>query len=473
MKEKRKVLKIVVCILFLFLVFMNVNQNIFAAVNTSYGENTAVNEPDLDKKVKDNMLLDVLGKFIYGVASMIEYLVGKIFEGLTGNNMFPWADKVIFNTVPLLDVNFLNPDSKSLFGSSDTPTMIATIVRSTYFTVLSLAIAFLGIVVGIMAIKLAVSAIASEKAKYKEAISNWLLAIVLLFTMHYALSFMFFANEKMVEVASSILTDNIKDSDIANVLESVNSIEDKKLVVNNFIDKQLNTNLGFDWISDLFANDDDLYAHVKQDLTESDQKIEIAYYLLNNSGYKTTTLTNARGVHTGFWQSAQRFLGEAFDNLGKPALLCLYCDVKIAVGTDEEINEVKDFIDSQSDLTVSSYDVRDFKNSTAANEKAIYNAWKQFSENGETSGSSVGNVISSMGQYFKESAWSIPTNSAGVKTGWDATNVSLQGAILYAIFVVQSMMFFFAYMKRFFYVIILAMLAPLVIIYDFFTKSIA
>ena len=79
-------------------------------------------------------------------------------------------------------------------------------------------------------------------------------------------------------------------------------------------------------------------------------------------------------------------------------------------------------------------------------------------------------LISSMGQYFKDAAWSYETDDDGNIKGWYANKLTLQGAILYAIFVVQSIMFFFAYIKRFFYVVILALLAPVIVIYDFLGK---
>jgi hypothetical protein len=375
---------------------MNVNQNIFAAVNTGYGQNTAVNEPDLDKKVKDNMLLNVLGEFIYGVASMIEYLVGKVFEALTGNNMFPWADKVIFNTVPLLDINFLNPDSSSLFGPSGNPTTIAKVVKSTYFTVLSLAIAFLGIVVGIMAIKLAVSAIASEKAKYKEAISNWLLAIVLLFTMHYALSFMFFANEKMVEVASGILTSNIKDKDIADKLAALSNVEDDKQIVTNYIKVQYDVKFS-DWVATNFiTNLSNLTSQLipddrKKELTDNEQYTHVAAYLLNNSTYTHDRILYAEGnTNRNFWQQAANFLAKTtipLYGIGQKGVTWLYEDVKYIVDVDPK---TKDEVAKDCFTTLYPDD--------AALANVMFQDWKTFVKAGSTGKTtSASNIISSIG----------------------------------------------------------------------------
>lgn len=77
-----------------------------------------------------------------------------------------------------------------------------------------------------------------------------------------------------------------------------------------------------------------------------------------------------------------------------------------------------------------------------------------------------------MGEYFKQAAWTYEKDEEGVMTGWSPSQLSLQGALMYAIFIVQSMLYFFAYIKRFFFVTILALLAPAIVIYDFLGKAI-
>ena len=86
-------------------------------------------------------------------------------------------------------------------------------------------------------------------------------------------------------------------------------------------------------------------------------------------------------------------------------------------------------------------------------------------------------IISSLGRYFKEAVWGYESETDEDKNvvvkGWAPSNFTISGAIIYAIFVLQSIMFLFAYIKRFFYVTILAMFAPVVVIYDFLVKSIS
>ena len=97
---------------------------------------------------------------------------------------------------------------------------------------------------------------------------------------------------------------------------------------------------------------------------------------------------------------------------------------------------------------------------------------------GNTSTSAT-DIIAGLGSFFKQSAYVYTTeevtNGTGdtgeVITGWRASKLSVTGALLYAIFIFQSCMYLIMYVKRLFYVMMLSMFGPIVVIYDFFMKS--
>lgn len=194
---------------------------VYGKINETYKTSGEIGSIDVNKATVEAPILSSIAHFIYAIAGFIEDMVANIVSIFTGHKMFPWADRVIFNTMPLLDINFLSPEPGSLFleKGTNTPTDLGNIVRSIYYTIFVLSVTFFGVVVGIMALKLAISSIAAEKAKYKQAITNWLLALILLFTAHYLMSFIFFVNEKMVEVASSVIDlQNLKiDTDVESM----------------------------------------------------------------------------------------------------------------------------------------------------------------------------------------------------------------------------------------------------------------
>ena len=79
-------------------------------------------------------------------------------------------------------------------------------------------------------------------------------------------------------------------------------------------------------------------------------------------------------------------------------------------------------------------------------------------------------VFTGMAEYFKGAVHSVYlTKDKDGET--EVNNFSAIPAILYSIFVIQSIMYFIAYLKRFFYILVLALFAPLVVIYDFLTKT--
>lgn len=221
MKFFKKSFIIVILLAFTFMVYNS--KFIYAEVNTSYGNQETAPTINIDESADNNTLLGLLATCILTVARLIEAVVTFLVQ-LLGNNAatFPWADLIIFNTIPILDVNFINPASGSLLDLSSS-IGIGTVVRNIYFTGLSIAVGFLSVIVGVMAIRMAISTIASEKARYKESIVALLTTLVLLFGCHFLLSFLFYLNEKLVEVASDIVTDvvgttqvKISDSETAS-----------------------------------------------------------------------------------------------------------------------------------------------------------------------------------------------------------------------------------------------------------------
>ena len=224
--DRNKFVKFFAIIFTFFIIQLAVLPSVYAKTSSYANETTTddTGSSETNSWIAD-ILLSALGKSIFGIGWCIEKLGSLVVNLLTGVKMFPWADRVIFNSVPLLDVNFINPAPHSLFltieNNAETYTKVGNAVRSVYFSGMSIGLGFFGIIVAVMAIKLALSSIASEKAKYKEAIVNWFTALVLLFSLHYILSFVFYLNEQLVDVAGSIVNTKIKASPDAKTVSDL------------------------------------------------------------------------------------------------------------------------------------------------------------------------------------------------------------------------------------------------------------
>lgn len=217
-----------------------INTNTFGAINQTYYdkivEDLNVVEGALDSKVRSSVLLDAISILVYAVGSLMEWILGLMFEGISGSKIFPWADAILFNAVPLLDINVFNPAGTSLVG------IMQEFVASSYWTVFSIALAFLGIAIMVTAIKLVVSTIASDKALYKQAIMKWLMGFIMLWGIHFFISFVLYLNEGLVETASNIASEAVEGSSIDLIKLRDTTVTDID-IVRNFIQAMTNNTL--------------------------------------------------------------------------------------------------------------------------------------------------------------------------------------------------------------------------------------
>ncbi len=204
MKKERK--KQVQKILAIFLVMMLVIPtffSVFGAINENYQGTPVEKNLRVDGNENSNILSKAVFWLINTIASIGEYLISSFADVMAstndkGTSIMPWADAIIYNGVPALDVNFINP-SEGSFSS-----IISEVVAKLYYTIFSISITFFTVAVLIMAIKLATTAIAAEKARYKESVANFIISLILIFSIHYFISFCFYLNESLVKIAFAI-----------------------------------------------------------------------------------------------------------------------------------------------------------------------------------------------------------------------------------------------------------------------------
>lgn len=584
------------------------SSTVLAATNHTYGDSTEVTDTALDDKAVNAGLAELLATFVYWLASWLEKIIADAFALLTGTNEFPWADRIIFNSISFLDVNFINPAEGSLFKSSGKATALANVIYKVYGSVMTLCIGFLGVIVSIMAIRLSISIIASEKAKYKQAITRFAMAIVMLFCVHFIITLTFYVNEKLVETASSILIDTIQEQSLTNKLD-LNSKISYESTVQNFLDVN-DSNDSIDevdiartlYISDSDPNfaqvRNDIASHLKsltyfkscEDLNEYISKNkEIAgrllrslsgsrYSVAKGSEEQNAAPTGGESVNTkvdkkdakirlavdiwlvsgresleddkytevtnsGFNSSRDKYVNEygksvlkmfnnnTVDTLAKTLFevsdsnknnyYYLYDEytynhyyfedgsapsiyyktetvygskrieyfafiggsgyAKTRIGKIVQPDAVKDVSEIKTAMKSFAVLLKRYKQPYFNKLVNLYNSYSRTKDDPEYVNPNISDepiaIISSLGRYFKEAVWGYESETDEDKNvvvkGWAPSNFTISGAIIYAIFVLQSIMFLFAYIKRFFYVTILAMFAPVVVIYDFLVKSIS
>lgn len=175
-------------------------------INTlkQYGLKLTNEEPDIiidsdkfDKGWRNFWTLGILEKD-YGVP-VIKYTPEAIFS----------------NEVPSLDVNFINPkqwNNDAMNNRSVTLALHSTIANW-YIALRNLSIVALLSILLYVGIRMVISSTASDKSKYKQMLIDWIVALCIVFFIHYLMSFILTVTDMITQglAASSEITVQIKD----------------------------------------------------------------------------------------------------------------------------------------------------------------------------------------------------------------------------------------------------------------------
>lgn len=118
-------------------------------------------------------------------------------------------DKIIFNKVPLLDVNVFS-DTAGGYKLKDDSSLqiIRDSVASWYYIIRNITIAVMLIILIYVGIRMAITTVASEKAEYKRMLVSWVVGFLIIFLIQYFL----------------ILVLNINSSILGWIMDSQNSL---------------------------------------------------------------------------------------------------------------------------------------------------------------------------------------------------------------------------------------------------------
>ncbi len=90
--------------------------------------------------------------------------------------------EIFSGLIPVLDVDFINP-------SNESTAVIGEQVSKWYVALRNLVLVGLMVVLLYIGIRIVISSTAGEKAKYKEHIKDWIVAVILVVFMHYIMAF--------------------------------------------------------------------------------------------------------------------------------------------------------------------------------------------------------------------------------------------------------------------------------------------
>ena len=123
-------------------------------------------------------------------------VIGFAINGIDGAVSGVPLDEILFNHIPILSINFFDVAS----SNNATVDEIRRQVAIWYVAIRNLASVILAIMILYVGIRMAISSVAEEKAKYKRMLYDWVVSLVLLFVLHYIMILIININDGIVEV---------------------------------------------------------------------------------------------------------------------------------------------------------------------------------------------------------------------------------------------------------------------------------
>lgn len=115
--------------------------------------------------------------------------------------------------IPALDVDFINPKAETKNSEGDilksTSGELRATIASWYIALRTISLVALLSILAYIGIRMLMTTVASDKAKYKGMMVDWVVAICLVFFMHYIMSFALVFNNKFIEVVSLFNSNNM------------------------------------------------------------------------------------------------------------------------------------------------------------------------------------------------------------------------------------------------------------------------
>lgn len=176
---------------------------------------------------------------VAGVTTTITFPVTtSLVEGMLPDSFyFPLysitPQEIFSNKIPLLDVDFFNPtESKELDDGTkmeSTASELRPTISNWYTILRDISLVALLSVLVYTGIRILISSTSNDKAKYKQMLVDWVVAICLLFMMQYIMSFSNLFVEKIIDLVDTTQI-NSEEKD-TNVIEpEMYDISDEKMV---------------------------------------------------------------------------------------------------------------------------------------------------------------------------------------------------------------------------------------------------
>lgn len=192
MKIKKRLFKINLILIVLFLVSSFVN--VCSADTLSNGLNILGNVGAIGLV---GVLSEVLQVATLGIATAINAIIsGLTFIANEGDSTVTGINSIVFNKGGITTASF--------FSFQGNTSQFAEKIGQMYMVVRNISIAILLFVLLYIGIRMAISTVADDKAKYKDMLKNWVVSLFLVFMLHFIIMGTFAVNDTLVNLLDNV-----------------------------------------------------------------------------------------------------------------------------------------------------------------------------------------------------------------------------------------------------------------------------
>lgn len=147
-------------------------------------------------------------------------------------------EKIFSGLIPALDINFVNPTDWEEEGYTKGEEMnkrsvafkLHKTIASWYVDLRNLVVVGLMLILVYVGIRMVISSAASDKAKYKQMLMDWLVAICIVFCLHYIMTFTITIVNEISQAINGTSTDGNRNNIVVQVSTDKNDADNTEVI---------------------------------------------------------------------------------------------------------------------------------------------------------------------------------------------------------------------------------------------------
>lgn len=187
------------------------------------------------KQSEPNVFLALLSDGVIYVGELIEDILSEALgEGL--GSVSPSIESIVFNEYPITRLDYFREEVTINGQTNELANQINSTISKLYIALLVIVVAVYIFMLVYVGIKILISSVAEEQAKFKRTLASWVVGLILLMSFHFVMGYAIEINDLGVNFARQVMEEAIG----SNTTQSGATIIQE--LMKQFKDEAVNTN---------------------------------------------------------------------------------------------------------------------------------------------------------------------------------------------------------------------------------------